>query len=45
MPLQFVKVWHERGDWLLLYQHGTGNQATTTACNGATYGCNGQLTR
>ncbi len=35
VPLQFVKVWHERGDWLFLYQHGTGNQATTTACNGA----------
>jgi mannosyltransferase len=36
VPLQFVKVWHERGDWLFLYKHGTGSQATTTACNGAT---------
>ncbi len=36
VPLQFVKVWHERGDWLLLYQHGTtGSQDITTACNGA----------
>jgi mannosyltransferase len=35
VPLQFVKVWHERGDWLFLYKHGAGNQATTTACNGA----------
>jgi mannosyltransferase len=34
LPLQFVKIWHERGDWLFLYKHGTGSQATTTACNG-----------
>ncbi len=32
LPLRFVKSWHERGDWLLLYQHGVGNQAITTAC-------------
>jgi mannosyltransferase len=36
VPVHFVKVWHERGDWLFLYQHGAGDQATTTACNGAT---------
>jgi mannosyltransferase len=35
VPLQFVRIWHERGDWLFLYKHGQGNQATTTACNGA----------
>jgi mannosyltransferase len=22
LPLKLVHVWHERGDWLLLYQHG-----------------------
>jgi len=36
VPLQFVKVWHERGDWIFLYKHGHGDQATTTACNSAT---------
>jgi mannosyltransferase len=35
VPLQFVKAWHERGDWIFLYKHGTGSQARTTACNGA----------
>ena len=35
VPLQFVKIWHERGDWLFLYKHGHGDQATTTACNSA----------
>jgi mannosyltransferase len=33
LSLRFVKIWHERGDWLLLYQHGTGSQAITTACH------------
>lgn len=33
LPLSFVRIWHERGDWLLLYQHGTGSQAITTACH------------
>jgi mannosyltransferase len=36
LPLSFVRIWHERGDWLLLYKHGAGNQATTTACHGHT---------
>ncbi len=35
LPLAFTKVWHERGDWLLLYTHGSGDQALTTACLGA----------
>ncbi len=34
LPLSFVKIWHERGDWLLLYRHGFGSQAITTACRG-----------
>jgi hypothetical protein len=33
LPLSFVKIWHKRGDWLLLYKHGAGNQAITTACH------------
>ncbi len=32
LPLAFTKVWHERGDWLLLYTHGTGAQKLATAC-------------
>jgi mannosyltransferase len=32
LPLTFTKVWRERGDWLLLYTHGHGNQALATAC-------------
>ncbi|HUD39037.1 MAG TPA: glycosyltransferase family 39 protein [Streptosporangiaceae bacterium] len=36
LPLHFTKIWHERGDWLLLYTHGPGNQAITTACKGHT---------
>jgi len=36
LPLTFVRIWHERGDWLLLYKHGIGNQAITTACHGHT---------
>jgi len=36
LPLRFVKIWHERGDWLFLYQHGRGSQAMTTACRGHT---------
>jgi mannosyltransferase len=32
LPLAFTRVWHERGDWLLLYTHGSGDQALTTAC-------------
>ena len=35
LHLAFTKVWHERGDWLLLYTRGRGSQALTTACNGA----------
>jgi hypothetical protein len=36
LPLTFVRTWRERGDWLLLYQHGIGSQALTTACQGHT---------
>jgi mannosyltransferase len=36
LPLTFTRVWHERGDWLLLYTHGHGNQALATACDGST---------
>lgn len=36
LPLHFVKIWHVRGDWLLLYKRGAGSQATTTACIGHT---------
>ena len=36
LPLTFVKIWHERADWVLLYKHGVGSQATTTACVGHT---------
>lgn len=36
LPLHFVKIWHVRGDWLLLYQHGAGSQDTTKACVGHT---------
>ncbi len=35
LPLAFTKVWHERGDWLLLYTHGAGDQQLTTACTHA----------
>ncbi len=28
LPLSFVRIWHERGDWLLLYEHGAGSQAS-----------------
>ncbi len=35
LPLAFTKVWHERGDWLLLYTHGSGAQQLTTACSHA----------
>jgi mannosyltransferase len=34
LPLTFTKAWRERGDWLLLYTHGVGDQALTTACHG-----------
>lgn len=34
LPLHFVRVWHERSDWLFLYDHGPGSQDTTTACIG-----------
>ena len=37
LPLHFVKIWHVRGDWLLLYQHGAGNQEIKTACVGYTF--------
>jgi mannosyltransferase len=36
LPLSFVKIWHEHGDWLFLYRHGAGNQGITTACRGHT---------
>lgn len=36
LPLHFVKIWHVRGDWLLLYKRGAGSQAITTACVGHT---------
>lgn len=36
LPLHFVKIWHVRDDWLLLYKRGAGNQTTTTACGGHT---------
>jgi mannosyltransferase len=36
LPLHFTRIWHERGDWLLLYTHGPGSQALTTACKGHT---------
>lgn len=36
LALSFVRIWHERGDWLLLYKQGAGNQAITTACHGHT---------
>jgi mannosyltransferase len=36
LPLTFVKIWHQHGDWLFLYRHGAGNLATTTACRGHT---------
>jgi mannosyltransferase len=36
LPLSFVKIWHEHGDWLFLYQHGGGSQAQATACHGRT---------
>ena len=36
LPLTFVKIWHERADWLLLYKHGKGSQAIKTACVGHT---------
>ncbi|HET9894071.1 MAG TPA: glycosyltransferase family 39 protein [Streptosporangiaceae bacterium] len=35
LPLAFTKVWHERGDWLLLYTHGAGDQQLATACTHA----------
>lgn len=34
LPLHFVKIWHERSDWLLLYERGAGSQELTTACIG-----------
>lgn len=36
LPLHFVKIWHERSDWLLLYARGVGSQELTTACVGHT---------
>jgi len=35
LPLRFVRMWHERGDYLLLYAHGAGSQDITTACKPA----------
>ncbi len=36
LPLKFTRIWHERGDWMLLYTRGKGNQALKTACQGHT---------
>ncbi|HVB42975.1 MAG TPA: glycosyltransferase family 39 protein [Streptosporangiaceae bacterium] len=32
LPFGFVRMWHERGDWLLLFSRGAGAQAAVAAC-------------